>query len=488
MATRLATLILLIVGICEPVGVLLSWPRLRALGRISSASNAPLVFNQVGGIEFWARREDSRTGHGLSWQAALAVSALLFSALDTGCNGVNGPPLHEKEGLEQRAELPIEINRGLVVVRGVSSVDRRPLRFVLDTGSSSVVRKDVAVERRFAADPSAAAGTGVDAHGVKIAFAPILIPVLMFDGIVFEEVPAVSLNSDIFDRYCPPVDGWLGTRGPGGLSGILERVVVGIDYDAGVVRLMTSRGSRPSNPIVLPLRDYVLTEGGTKRRTSQWWVQIRVSRKFVWAEFDTGAAGISEMSLGFFKSLGRDVGERGVLEDLGPPSIAASGAGGIRNSWVTMVDGVQFGDVDLGKIPFRIIERLDPGGPDVRINHALISRFNIVLDYRSGEVVLEERTGLPSVREILTEVGVKDEGGKILVSKLLENGAAERSGLRLGDHVTEVEGVGLLGGGAKAVCRFHQSLLTASSNVIDVRVVRDGVESRIAMPVHERIR
>ena len=430
--------------------------------------------------------ESSRTRPGLSWRAVLSVCALLLSVLDTGCNSVDGSPLHEKDGFEQRAELPIEINRGLVVIRGVSSVDRRPLRFVLDTGSSSVVREEVAVERRFETDPSAAAGTGVDAHGVKIAFAPIVIPGLMFDGMEFEDVPAVSLNSDIFDRYCPPVDGWLGTRGPSGLSGILERIVVGVDYDAGVVRLMMGQGPRPSKPIVLPLRDYVLAEGGAKRRTSQWWVSIQISGKSVWAEFDSGAAGISEMSLSFFKGLGRDVAGRGVFEDLGPPSIAASGAGGIRNSWVTMVDGVQFGDVELGKIPFRIVERLDSGGPDVRINHALISRFNIVLDYRSGEVVLEERTGLPSIREILTEVGVKDEGGKILVSKLLKKGAAERSGLRLGDHVTEVEGVGLLGGGAKAVCTF-QSLLTGSSSSIEIKVVRDGVESKISMPLREKI-
>ena len=56
MAMRLAILILRVVGVSEPVGALSSWPRLRAVGRLTSASNAPLVFNQVGGIEFWASR------------------------------------------------------------------------------------------------------------------------------------------------------------------------------------------------------------------------------------------------------------------------------------------------------------------------------------------------------------------------------------------------------------------------------------------------
>lgn len=56
MAMRLAVLILLILGVSEPVGILASWPRLRALGRLTSVSNAPLVFNQVEGFEFWASR------------------------------------------------------------------------------------------------------------------------------------------------------------------------------------------------------------------------------------------------------------------------------------------------------------------------------------------------------------------------------------------------------------------------------------------------
>lgn len=47
---------LLVVGVSEPLGVLFSMPRLRAVGRLTSASNSPLVFNQVAGIEFWANR------------------------------------------------------------------------------------------------------------------------------------------------------------------------------------------------------------------------------------------------------------------------------------------------------------------------------------------------------------------------------------------------------------------------------------------------
>lgn len=48
--------VLLVVGVSEPLGVFLSMPRLRAFGRLTSASNSPLVFNQVAGIEFWANR------------------------------------------------------------------------------------------------------------------------------------------------------------------------------------------------------------------------------------------------------------------------------------------------------------------------------------------------------------------------------------------------------------------------------------------------
>lgn len=46
--------ILIVIGISEPLAFLADWPFIRAIGRLSSTSNCPLVFNQVGGIEFWA--------------------------------------------------------------------------------------------------------------------------------------------------------------------------------------------------------------------------------------------------------------------------------------------------------------------------------------------------------------------------------------------------------------------------------------------------
>jgi hypothetical protein len=51
---RLLIALLLCLGISEPIAYLADWPSIRAVARISSASNCPLVFNQVGGIEFWA--------------------------------------------------------------------------------------------------------------------------------------------------------------------------------------------------------------------------------------------------------------------------------------------------------------------------------------------------------------------------------------------------------------------------------------------------
>lgn len=51
---RILVAALALIGISEPLGSMLHLPSLRALGRITSASNSPLVFNQVEGIEFWA--------------------------------------------------------------------------------------------------------------------------------------------------------------------------------------------------------------------------------------------------------------------------------------------------------------------------------------------------------------------------------------------------------------------------------------------------
>ena len=52
--TGLIAAFLLMVGVSEPAAFLANLPGVRAIARMSSASNCPLVFNQVGGIEFWA--------------------------------------------------------------------------------------------------------------------------------------------------------------------------------------------------------------------------------------------------------------------------------------------------------------------------------------------------------------------------------------------------------------------------------------------------
>lgn len=55
--------LLIAIGISEPAGAFLHSPLLRGLGRLSSASVNPLVFNQVGGIEFWAARYRFELAH-----------------------------------------------------------------------------------------------------------------------------------------------------------------------------------------------------------------------------------------------------------------------------------------------------------------------------------------------------------------------------------------------------------------------------------------
>ena len=100
------TVLLVLVGISEPVGVLLSMPRLRGFGRLTSSSNSPLVFNQVGGIEFWANRYRFRLTdrNGSSVEIAVTNEALArirgphtrtaAYVVPIGLGGIAGPDLY----------------------------------------------------------------------------------------------------------------------------------------------------------------------------------------------------------------------------------------------------------------------------------------------------------------------------------------------------------------------------------------------------------
>ncbi len=64
------SVLLVLVGVAEPAGFLVGNRTLREMGRLSSASSLPLVFNDVGGVAFWANHYTfeftDRTG-GVEW-------------------------------------------------------------------------------------------------------------------------------------------------------------------------------------------------------------------------------------------------------------------------------------------------------------------------------------------------------------------------------------------------------------------------------------
>ena len=397
----------------------------------------------------------------------------------------SSPQLDQTRESAADEEIPVKIVDGLVIVEvGVDGV-QRPLRLLLDTGAPTLIRPDVLATIQFSQDESWKTKSATDAFGRPLELEAILLNQISIGSMNFNEIPAVVLDTPVFDLFCPPIDGLLGNNGASTAPGFLERVAVEINHDRSSIRLFKGSAHREYGGSLLPMRNYSVSATGTKEYASTPTVPILVDGTVFWAELDTGAGGLSEMAIDVFRSLGRTTEDEGVREFRGVDTVAAGGPGPQTRNWIATIDDVQFGGWSLGSVPFRIVHPPEGKRFDLRIHQDILRRFNFLLDSRNSEMRLEAREPSVVVPKLATQMMWGRQNGLIVAVGLLEGGAVQSAGVQLGDEIVAVGNLAATAGDTDSICAARIEMRRTSNAPIRLRLRREGKEFTIMLPREE---
>lgn len=324
-------------------------------------------------------------------------------------------------------EIPFILEGGHIIVD--ASIDGHPPRpFMFDTGAHNLI-DNTSAQGLNTTVISAARISGV---GPKVSHADIVtIGRINIGGAVLEQQTALAttLPNVIADRGSRPrLAGLIGSE-------LLARYTVTIDY-ARRVLILNSLGFRPpSTAFALPL-GYAISRDGLSHPSIT--IELDgVSGQFV---IDTGASGQVFVSERFERTHQPFAASGKTLRFLSP-----GGIGGRTNIQMGFGKRLRLGPVTLS--PPVIAASTDAGGARFSssegiLGNTILSQFLVTIDYRSGRAYFSPVAGrtLPATLRGSGLILDKPDHEAFEVLDALSGSAAERAGLRRGDHIVEING------------------------------------------------
>jgi hypothetical protein len=337
-------------------------------------------------------------------------------------------------------EVPVSFHSGIAIVEAQIEGLDRPVRLAIDTGAPTVIRAELADRIAYEADPSIDSRSLTDASGARVEMEPILLDRLSVGSFVFDALPAVLVRSDVFDLTCPPIDGVLGTGGPSSRDGFLDQVIVDLDRDSGVLRLLDDPSLLEELDTSVVLARYGFGHTGERFKIGESRVAVAIDDEFDWAAIDTGSMELSTIGRDAFEKLGRSVDDPDVVPYRGSAGISVGGTPDSGRSWITTFE-FEIGRITVRGLPIRVVETGSSPYAGLVLSQHFLRGFNLTLDYRHSELKLGLRASAIDLVSLPTQISFNVVDGKLVVIGLIEGGVAESSGVEIGDELIRVGGV-----------------------------------------------
>lgn len=332
-----------------------------------------------------------------------------------------GPPAWLKEGPrvdneEFAFELPLQVIAGKLLVE--IELGGKPRRFVFDTGSPSMMGKQLAdelglqtIDRR----------QGRDAHGTVVD-TEIVQGDLRLGEVEIRKVPIFVTEFPQAARCL--FDGVLGSE-------LLPLCAWQIDLPNAALRCDTDlqRLSHVQSAHRLQLHDFGYPHAPI--------LDIQLARKASSkAMFDTGASDYFVISPPDLEGAQRNKGVSGVVQGSGSLGTSAGGAAPDRPQQRVQLKSFGLGALDLGRIEAPLRE----SAPSL-LGAALLEHFVITLDARSKSAYFDRYRDGPHVRAGFGfQLGFEPSPH---VSLVWDDSPAARAGLQVGQPIEAVNGVAL---------------------------------------------
>ena len=347
-----------------------------------------------------------------------------------------------------------------------ASVNGKKREFFFDTGSPTILTRTFVHE--LGLEPIAQ-NIGVDANGRHVTMDVVRIRDLTLGGVRFHNVPALVFDYSTLDLGDCFFDG--GVIGSEILPGSVWRVdtekrrltisapatAETADDTASSFSVALYDLGYPHGPIV----DYSVGEFSDK------------------ALFDTGSA---EPITLFGKLVEKRVVKRAIakgsmMEGRGSEGVSAGGQGAVGDLARFTLSDFRIGGRRVG--PVHATTR---SVPPTLLGLGLLDRYVVTFDYPAGRLRLEQRDE-PEVRRPAPGYGLMFVDGRATVTQLFEGSRGEKAGLRLGDHVTAVDGKSLVAADRDTQCRLAEWLANTfdGNSAKTITVEREGDENTLKL-------
>ncbi len=345
----------------------------------------------------------------------LLASGVLLSAAGPAWLS-QGPKVGEGP---QSFEIPLEVEGQKLYVE--VEIGGRTRRFVVDTGSPSMVDESIARELNLKV---VGKSQGRDAHGVKIETS-IVQSDLSVGGVSFEKVPLFCADFlGTVPVRCIVGDGILGSE-------LLALGAWQIDLKERVLRFSTQAETLP---YVEKATEGSLHDFGFPHAPIVDVVFAKEARSK--ALFDTGAPVYFWISPDDYAGAQRAGGTGGTLEGFGSPGGSLGGQAPAVPREMVELTSFSVGPVQIGVVE-ALVRELSPSLLGVRF----LDHFIVTLDQPNGAVFFYEYAKGPYIEDSFGLTLAFD--GEVAVGTVWEGSPAWRAGLRAGDPLDSINGMTL---------------------------------------------
>ncbi len=393
---------------------------------------------------------------------AFCLSIGFAAAQEPGAGTIlSKPPKIERNA--PITEVPLDVRMGKLFID--ATVEGETREFIFDTGTPTILTSDLANALDIEVIGQ---NTGTDANGREVTMDIAIVETLTLGDVTFREVPVLIFDPRRLELASCIFDG--GVIG----SEILPGSIWNIDTEHRRLTISAPGATTSSNEAVLkaPLYDFGYPHTPI--------VDYSVEDVRDKAIFDTGSAAEVAMYEGVTHSrkVRRAIADGSLVRGRGSEGVSAGGPGEIRDLTQFTLSEFLIGSENAG--PVRATTR---AVAPTLIGTAILERYVATLDYEAGQFILTDRTSRqPETPEPGYAVSIVD--GAVTVTQLFDGSQAQQAGLRLGDHVTSINGHQFEDDDSGNVCGQVRWLTetfdrTAAAEMI---VNREGRQSTIQLP------
>ena len=354
------------------------------------------------------------------------------------------------ERSEPVTSVPIDARGGKLYMR--ASVQENDREFIFDTGSPTILSKDLADELGL---EIIGQNTGVDANGVNVTMDVAVVDSIALADVIFRNVPVlifdytqIPLGSCFFDG------GVIGSELlPGSAWRIdLERKQLDIGPSSEALGVSSEASQSALHQFGyphMPIVDYSIDDFSDK------------------ALFDTGNSAVVALFEHIVddRDVRRSIKRGSKRQGEGTEGISAGGMGETVSIQRFVLNDFRIGEQTLTQV--RTVTRQTP---PTLIGTGILDTHIVTLDYPANTIRLESRT-TPSQRPPGQGFGVMFVENVATVVQLFEDSPAADAGLRLGDHVLEIAERSLIASNENERCEHSRWLSDSSDSFADETIV-----------------